>query len=210
MASNEMKDLWKMENKKLEGKVNVNETLLRGSAFDKAATDYEKLLTLSIWGRNLAFAYCVISVVYAIRVIDAYIYSIPAILGALAMLWSFSSHLSLKRLNFERLSIIELQKSIHAFRVHTDKMKLYDVSIVVFWLLTLTPAWVLSSWNLALYETPKTMLIFFSLVAALVVIVFLVTRTLYRDYNSRLQNAERALENNKEFEKSEPQVDSRP
>jgi len=210
MASNEMKDLWKIENKELEDKVNVNEALLRSSAFDKAATDYEKLLTLSIWGRNLALVYCVISVVYAIRIFNAYVYSIPALLGALAMLWSFTSHLSLKRISFERLSIIELQKSIHAFRVHTNKMKLYDFSIVVFWLLTLTPAWILSNWSLALYENPKTMLIFFGLAAVLVIIVFLVTRMLYRDYNNKLQDAEQALEHIKEFEKSEIQVDSKP
>ena len=32
--------------------------------------------------------------------------------------------------------------------------------------------------------------------------IFLVARTLYRDYNSRLLDAERALENIKAFEKS--------
>lgn len=54
-----------------------------------ASTSYEKLLTLAILGRNLAMVYCVISVVYAVRVFDSLAYSIPAILGALAMLWSF-------------------------------------------------------------------------------------------------------------------------
>lgn len=198
--SSDMNELWKEANKKLEQQTIVNEKLLRNMA--RASTSYEKLLSLAILGRNLALVYCVISVVYAIRVFDSFAYSMPALLGALAMLWSFFSHRSLKRVNFESLSIVELQESICMFRIHTDKMKGYDLSIVIFWLVTLAPAWLLSTENLAVYEKEEHTRIFFFLAAALALLAYVGTRAMYGSANKKLQDAEQLLRDIKEFGQS--------
>jgi hypothetical protein len=199
----DMKNIWMDENKKLEERLVVNEKLLRSMTIDKAVTSFDKLLKMSILGRNLALVYCVISLVCSFRVFNEFIYSIPALLGAMAMLWSFFSHRSLKRVDFESSSVMDLQRSICAFRVHTDKMKLYDMSIVAFWLLTLTPAWSLSSLNLAVYNKPNTIFAFLSLVAILLAIVFVVSKATYDSYNKELKSAEQMLTNLKEFDRDE-------
>jgi Mn2+/Fe2+ NRAMP family transporter len=199
----DMKDIWLNENKKLEEKMILNEKLLRSMTIDKAVTSFDKLLKLSILGRNLALVYCVISLVYSIRVFNEFIYSIPALLGAMAMLWSFFSHRSLKRVNFESSSVIDLQKSICAFRVHTDKMKLYDFSIVLFWLLTLTPAWSLSSLKLAIYDSSTTIIAFFALVTILIGVVYVVSKSMYDAYNEELKHAAQMLANLQKFDRTE-------
>jgi hypothetical protein len=199
----DMKDIWMDENKKLEEKIIINEKLLRGMTIDKAVTSFDKLLKMFILGRNLALVYCVISLVYSIRVFNEFIYSIPALLGAMAMLWSFFSHRSLKRVNFESSSVMDLQKSICAFRVHADKMKLYDISIVGFWLLTLTPAWCLSSLKLAVYDKPNTIIAFFALVTIFIGVVYVASKATYDSYNKELKSAEQMLANLKGFDRTE-------
>src|SRR5688572_21070155 len=197
----DMKDIWKAENQQLEAQLKINENLLKTMAFDKAATQYEKLLTLSICGRYLALVYCSISVLYAYRLSDMPIYSIPAIVGALAMLGSFFSHRPLKRVDFARLSVIELQRSINGFRIHTEKMKIWDISVVVLWLLTLTPAWLQSSLHVALYENAKMLIIFAAFVAVVIVLIFFLGRKMYADYHNKLQDAEHSLATLVDFEK---------
>jgi hypothetical protein len=198
--SNDMKDLWRDENKRLERRLKVNETIVRDLTVTNAATRYENLLTLSIWGRNLALVYCVISIVYATRTFDAPIYSVPTMFGALTMFCSFVSHWSLKRVDFAKLTVVELQKSICAFRTHTEKMKMYDFWIVVFWLVTLAPAWLKASLNLPVYNNPRTIIVLSSLLAIMTLIIYLVTRFMYADYNKKLKNSEEMLASIKQFE----------
>lgn len=199
-GSSDMNELWKEANKNLEKQMIVNERLLRNIA--SASTSYEKLLILAILGRNLALVYCIISVVYAIQVFDSLAYSMPALLGALAMLWSFFSHRSLKRVNFESLSVAELQESICMFRIHTDKMKHYDLSIVILWLVTLAPAWLLATENLAVYEKQEHMRLFFFSAAVLAVLAYMATRVTYASANKKLKHAEKLLRDIKEFRQS--------
>jgi hypothetical protein len=165
----------------------------------RAATSYEKLLTLAILGRNLALVYCAISINYAIRVFDSPLYSIPAFLGALAMLCSFFSHRSLKRADFANLSIIELQESICKFRIHTDKMKRYDVSVVIFWLLTLVPAWLLSTEHLAIYDRREYTLPFLYFAVGLIIFSCITTVIMYASANKKLSDSEQLLRDIRKF-----------
>jgi hypothetical protein len=198
--SSDMNELWKEANKKLEAQMIVNEKLLRNMG--SASTSFEKLLTLAILGRNLALVYSFISVVYAIRVFDSFAYSMPALLGGLAMLWSFFSHWSLKRVNFATLSVMELQEAICLFRIHADNLKRYDLSIVIFWVVTLAPAWLLSKANLAVYEKQEYMLIFFFFAAVLAVLAYMATRVMYGSANKKLEDAEQLLREINEFRHS--------
>ena len=201
--TNEMNDIWREENKRLEEQLKVNETLLRKLTVSNAATRYEKLLMVSIWGRNLALVYCLIAIVYAMRTFATPVYSIPPMFGALAMFCSFVSHWKLKRPNFEHLSVVELQKSICAFRIHTEKMKVWDIAAVAFWLITLAPAWLKRSYNLSLYDNPRTITIFFSLSVLLMAIIYLSGVAMYAAINQKLQRSEQILANIKLFENNE-------
>jgi hypothetical protein len=199
----DMKDIWMEENKKLEERITINEKLLRSMTIEKAATSFDKLLKMSILGRNLALIYGIISVVYSLRIIHEVVYSVPAMLGAIAMFWSFSSHRPLKRMNFESSSVLDLQRSICEFRVHTNKMKLYDISIVAFWLVTLAPALALNSFDVGVYDTPVTIVAFIVLVVVVIGMVYVTSKAIYESYNNELRSAEKMLEDLKSFDRIE-------
>jgi hypothetical protein len=70
-----------------------------------------------------------ISLFLASTVLNEIQYSIPAFIGAAAMLFSFFQHISLVKPHYLKMSTIELQKNISRFRVHTSKYSKYDISI---------------------------------------------------------------------------------
>lgn len=139
MAS-DMNELWKEENDRLRTQTQINDVLLRKINLDRSTSEFEKLLKLSILGRNLALVYFVISLSYVIRLIQLPSFCIPVAIGGLLMGWSFYSHRSLKKIDPARMPILELQKAICEFRIHTSQNSKYDIGIVCFWLATLIPA----------------------------------------------------------------------
>lgn len=98
--------------------------------------------------------------------------------------------------------IVELQDSICKFRMHADKMKRYDLVVVISWLVTLAPAWLLSNKNLAVYEKEEYVLKFFLFAAVLAIVAYMVTMATYGRANKKLEDAEQLLREVNEFRQS--------
>ncbi|MFN9999284.1 MAG: hypothetical protein ACK52X_06660, partial [bacterium] len=138
MELDDLKNIWLKEKMELESRIVLNENLVKELTF-KSKSSFDKLIKTAILGRNLALVYMIISIILASKVFYEFEYSIPALIGAGAMLFSFFQHISLKRPDFNKMSTIELQKAICQFRIHTSKFSKYDISIVCLWFLTVVP-----------------------------------------------------------------------
>jgi uncharacterized membrane protein len=167
---------------------------------ENATGEFNKLLSQSRLGRNLALLYCLISVVIAILIFEETAYSVPAILGGLAMLWSFISHLSIEKPD-HAMSLVQLQKKIGNFRIHTATHAKYDILIVALWLLTLAPIFLKYTHNISLYSDLKALAVF--CVISVVVLAFMVavSRKMYQKNELKLRNTEAYLAELIEFEK---------
>ena len=198
----ELKKLWKEENKRLESKIEVNEKLIREMNMDKHIKGYDKLLSLSILGRNLALVYCFISVALAISVVNEPWYAIPAVAGGLAMLASFVSHLSLKKPDYEVLSLIDLQKVISKFRMHTASRAKYDGLVVAFWFLTAFPPYLNVFFGMRVYSDARGLVNFCVLFLIAIAIGFVMSGSMYQKYDQQLKQSEAYLANITDFENS--------
>ena len=98
MELNDLKEIWKTEHKNLLNKLEINEKRLNEITIQNSKNKLEKYVNISIIGRNLALLYFIISIWFASKVLNEIYYSIPAIIGGIAMLFSFFQHISLKRL----------------------------------------------------------------------------------------------------------------
>ena len=202
MESDSMKDLWNEENKQLDQKLNINEDALRKKAIDKSVSESDNLLSFSILGRYLALVYFVISIVTVIPIIDQLLYSVPAVLGGLAMLWSFRFHRTLKKQKYESTSIIELQKLILQFRIYTARTTKYDAAVVIFWLLTLAPVVLHRRYDFHVYASMDAMLIFLGAAFVSLASLSLFCYGIYKTYELKLKTSEEALQRLIEFEKN--------
>ena len=194
--------LWKEENRRLESKIEVNEKLIKEMNMNKHIKGYDKLLGLSIMGRNFALVYCFISVVLAISVVDEPWYAIPAVVGGLAMLASFASHLSLKKPDYEELPLVDLQKVISKFRIHTASRAKYDGLVVAFWFLTAFPPYLNVFFGVHIYSDIMSLLTFCVLFLVVTAIGFVMTRNMYQKYDQQLKHSEAYLANITDFENS--------
>lgn len=201
MELDELKDIWKEENNKLENRIKLNENLIEKMNVDKTIGTYDKLLKQSLVGRNLALVYCGISIWMALIVIKEIEYSIPAIIGALAMLWSFISHLSIEKSDYGKISLVELQKSICKFRIHTATMAKYDSSIVFLWLLTLAPIFIKIFYNISIYSNFKYLSVFCLFSFVFIILIWVLGHYVYQKYERQLKQSEADLNEIIEFEK---------
>jgi hypothetical protein len=201
MELDEVKNLWKEENKKLENRIEFNEKFLRKMNIDKAAGEFDKFLKVSILGRNMALIYCAISLVMSSVVIEEIEYSIPGIIGGLTMLWSFIHHLSIEKPDYSNISLIELQKSICKFRIHLSSSAKYDISIVSLWLLTMVPLYLRLGFNIFVYTNPKHLSILCLLSFVVIVLTIVLSRNIYKQNELKLKRSEAYLDEIMEFEK---------
>jgi len=201
MELDELKNIWKEEDKNLDSKIKLNENLLIKMNMENTTGEFKKLLSQSLLGRNLALVYCFISIVMAILMIEEIAYSIPAILGGLAMLWSFISHLSIEKPN-HKVSIVQLQKTICNFRVHMAANAKYDMAIVALWLLTLAPICLKYVYNISLYSDLKALSIFCLISVVVLTLIIAFSRKTYKEYDQKLKNAAANLSELIEFEKN--------
>ena len=118
MELSELREMWKTENKNLNDRIQINEKRLNELTLKTSKDKLNKYINISIIGRNITFLYVAISIFMASKVMNELYYSIPAIIGGLAMLLSFFQHLSLKKVDYNSMSIVELQKTLQKFRIH--------------------------------------------------------------------------------------------
>lgn len=200
MDLDECKAIWATEKKELESKIVLKKKRIEEITKEKYKGKFNKLLGISILGRNLALVYMVISIGFAISVIDELQYSIPALFGAFAMLLSFSQHFSLKKPHFIKMSTVDLQIAINKFRIHTLKYSKYDIVIVVIWILTLTPIYSKCILKIDLYSNSTTLISVLTIVLFLILLIAVFSKNLYQKWNVQLMECEEQLNQIKEFE----------
>jgi hypothetical protein len=187
MELDDFKAVWAREQKELESRLVLNERLVKQMTLEKSKGKFSKLLWLSILGRNLALVYMMISMVFAYWVREELACCIPAIIGGLAMLFSYIQHRHLKQPDFIGMSTIELQKSINQSRIHTSRYSLYDLSIVVIWFVTLIPVFFKIVYNISIYESVNNTISMFLVVVLFGLIMIVFSNNLYKKIDLKLQ-----------------------
>jgi len=197
-----MKNLWKEENERLKNKIEVNEKILKEMNINKAIGEIDPLFKRAILGRNLALVYCIISIGSASLVIQDVWYSVPAILGGLAMLRSFIYHLSTDKPDYYQLPILDLQKSINDFRIHIASSEKNDIVTAIVWQLLSTPACLkLRPFNISIYDNPKYLAVYCLCMFVYAVFIVAYSKKEYKKWDRQLKKAESNLDEIKEFKK---------
>lgn len=201
MELDELKDLLKEDNKKLEARILINEKLLGKMNLDKAVGEFDRLIKRSILGRNLALLYCTISLLLSLIVIKDLQYSIPGIIGGLAMLWSFIGHSAIRKPDFYKISLIDLQKTICQFRIHTSSSARSDISVTLLWLLTLIPLYIRVAFHFRIYSHPFYLSVFCIVYLIIILLTVYFSVNIYKEYDRKLKETELYMNEIIEFEK---------
>jgi len=201
MELNELKSMWKEDYDNLQSSLSLNQDLLKKSNLKLSISQYEKLRGVSIAGRNMALVYAAISFVFAALLFTNFIFSLPLILGGLAMFYSFTQHLPIEsKTDYFELSVIELQRIIHRFRIHTAKHKVYDGGIVFLWFTTIGPAFLYYTQGTNIYTSMSSILVYGGVGLVLFLIIGIGGHFMYKSIDKDLKNAEAALEEIDMFE----------
>lgn len=201
MDLDEFKNTWQEEDKNLDNKINLNENLLLKMNMENITGEFNKIYNVSVLGRNMALVYGIVSIVFAILMIEELVYSLPAIVGGFAMLGSFISHLGIEKPNYT-VSLVQLQKTICQFRIHTANNAKYDMGIVALWLLTLAPVYLKYILNLSVYNDPKAFSVFALIAVVVITLMVALSRKMYKENDQKLRNSEAYLAQLIQFEKN--------
>jgi hypothetical protein len=200
MELNELKEIWQNEQNKLLTRLEINEKRVNEITVHNSKNKLEKYINISIIGRNLALLYFIISIWFASKVLNDLLYSLPAIFGGLAMLFSFFQHISLKKANYSSMNIVELQKTIHKFRIHTLKYSKFDKGIVGLWLLTLSPIYLKLFFKISIFSNQNHFVIFILITIGISLLVKIFPFDIYKKWDLELNEAEIKLNEIKDFE----------
>ncbi len=200
MELQEFREVWKKEKKELVDRIEVSENRLKKISLQKAKSKFDHYLKMSIVGRTLALVYAIISFCFFYKGYNNLLYSIPALIGGLAMLFSFYQHLALKKPNYNVMNIVEFQKAIHNLRIHLLKHAKYDKAIVILWFLTITPIYMKAILKVSLFASLKNFILYFSIIAVVLCIIILISSDVYKKWNTELEEHENNLKEIKEFE----------
>jgi uncharacterized membrane protein len=200
MELDDLKNIWQEENNRLANKIKLNQNLLLKMNMDTIADEFNQMVRKSLLGRNMALIYCLISMGLAILLIEEIAYSLPAMVGGLAMLWSFASHLIIEKPDYNG-SLVQWQKTICSFRIHTAAHAKYDIIISVVWMLTFIPIFLHYVFNISIYNDFKSFSPYFLISVVVQIIIIVLSRKVYKEYDQKLKNAEAALAELIAFEK---------
>jgi hypothetical protein len=175
--------------------------MIKKGHLDKTVNGFDFLIKTSLLGRNLALGYAAISFTLALLLLKQFEFSIFCFLGGLAMLWSFMDHLVIKLPKYTELSVIELQRAISKFRIHTASRSVYDMVTVFVWFLTTIPAWLKLKYNISVYLDSEVRIIYFPVLLVLTLVLILPVRFVYKKFENKLKNAEHLLIEISTFEK---------
>ena len=207
MELQDMEQLWKEHDIKLEKMMFINGEMLKKLNLYPAVDRFNNLLNLSVAGRNMALIYALISLGLSLTVLTDYKMLIATLTGAALMFWSFAYHLSptskLKKLDFYTMPVIELQKAINEFKIRSIKAGKYDFAVMLIWLLSIVPVaaklWLHKTIDINSVTSPYYLAIAFVAILALLLLNDKMYRTLYGE---KLSQAEARLEEIIVFEES--------
>ena len=195
MDIEEMKNIWKEDMNALKSKIKINEKKIKELEFNKATTTFDKFLKTSLVGKNLALVYAFISFLLIIKLWQTPFIALILGMGAVAMIFSYFQHSTLKKLDVSRLSLIDLQKEINKFRKHTAQTAVYDLSIVCIWM---------ASIGLGLYQLISKSDFAYNLkTGAMISLIILIwlnisyfgSKRMYRSIDNKLKKIESELKN---------------
>lgn len=200
MELEELKNMWQKEDKDLDGRIRINEERLLKVNLENTTAEINKIIKMSLFGRNMALVYCFISLGLAVSVIEEIEYSVPAIVGAFGMLWSFISHLSIEKPNYTN-SIIQVQKTICTFRIHLAANARYDILMFALWYISVMPIFLKIAFNFSLYNNHRALSAHCLISVVVLTLIIALSRKAYKDYDQQLKRAESDLVELIKFEK---------
>mgnify|MGYP000975465845 CR=1 FL=1 len=193
MNIDDIKNVWQKDMNALESRVKINEDKIRQLEFSKAQSSFDKFLKISLAGKNMALVYALVSLFLMTKVWDSVFFAIIVAIGAVAMLFSYGQHSVLKKLDMGTLSIVQLQKEINKFRVHTARTAIYDLTIMSGWMGTAGLG--LYGWTSggdAILNLAKGVGIGVAILLWFL-IVYIGSRYIYRDIDVQLKESEDSL-----------------
>ena len=200
MNIDEIKKIWQEEHMNLEKRIRVSENNLLQINLQKSKNTFESYFKKAILGRNIALAYMVTSIIFAVLNFGDFAYSLPALFGGMAMLFSFIQHSKLKKPDLNKSSILEIQKSISQFRIHIAKHAKYDILIYAIWFLTLLPLYLKSANGIFIYSNPSHLVKFLAMAILFIILLLIGSKMAYRNWATDLEKEEASLEGLLKFE----------
>jgi hypothetical protein len=200
MELSELKEIWESEQKKRLHRIKINEKRVNEITVYNSKNKLEKYINISIIGRNLALLYFIISIGFASKVLNDLLYSLPAIIGGFAMLFSFFQHISLKKADYGSMNVVELQKTIHKFRIHTLRYAKFDKGIVALWLFTLSPIYLKLFFQISIFSNQNHFIVFIFIAVVISILITVFPFDIYKKWDLELNEAEIKLNDIKEFE----------
>ncbi len=200
MNLDEIKNIWKEDMNSLQNRVKLNEEKITQLEFDKAQSNFGKFLKISLAGKNMAMVYAIASLILMYFLRDSWAYVGILGIGAAVMIFSYIQHSVLKRIDYASLTIVELQKAIYNFRIHTKKTAVYDMSIVAIWMITVGLASLKWLKDYDVFTNPTQALLPGIVVVAIILAMVFASKYIYKDYDTKLKESEANLDAIKEFE----------
>lgn len=200
MNIDNIKTVWKNDMQSLEARVKINEDKIKKLEFNKAQSSFDKFLKISLAGKNMALIYALASIAMIYLVRDSWTYTSLLGAGAGLMIFSYFQHSVLKKIDYASLTIVELQKAIYKFRIHTQKTAVYDMTIVAVWMITVGLAYLKLIKNYDIFADPSKALIPGMTVVSVVLALIFVSKKIYKDYDVKLKESEDSLDAIKKFE----------
>jgi hypothetical protein len=198
MEVNELKEIWKKDQEKLIERIEVNEKRINEITIQNSKSKLEEYMNISIKGRNIALLYAALSLTLAWKVKEELVYSLPAVIAAVAMVLSFFQHLPLKKADYSLMNIIDLQSTIYKFQVHILKYSKFDMGIVALWLLTSIPILLKIIFKLAIFSNFIALGVF--ILFGTIVLLKMFSTDIYKKWDKELMEAQSRLNDIQEFE----------
>ena len=99
------------------------------------------------------------------------------------------------------MSIIELQKTIQKFRIHTSKYAKFDKGIVAFWFLTLSPIYLKLFFKISIFSSQSHFYIFTLTIVSIGLLIKIFPFNIYKKWDIELSDAESKLNEILDYEK---------
>ena len=200
MNIDDIKNIWQEDMNQLERRVRVNEEKVKNLTFNKAKNTFDILLKISILGKNLALVYTMISLGLIYFVWESPAYIVMLVTASGLMLFSFFQHRLLKKIDYASLSILELQKEINKFRIHTARTAIFDVIIVIIWLIVMGLSFskVYKGWDV--FVQPEEIGGIGTRLVIYTVLIIVFSKFTYKIYNKKLKESENNLRAIEDYE----------
>ncbi len=194
MNVDDIKNIWKEDMNTLEQRVSINEEKIKKLEFNKAKTGFDQLLKISLAGKNMALVYAFASLCLIYTVRDSFPYILLLLVASGAMVFSYFQHSVLKKIDYGKLSLIQLQKEITNFRLHTARTAIYDMSIVAIWFAATGLAFAKWRNDFDIFIAPEKIGYSVVVYGILLVVMILLSKFIYKDYDTKLKKYEADLD----------------